>query len=356
MTSPRVVYFIAIAAAVGMTALAAWVIVESPGEINDVGAYRTPAASGSPVLVTIGEGEGPATIGDRLEQAGAIESATQFRILVSLIGFDGLLQAGDYEFAAGSSALDVIYRMRNGLVSTKSVTVVEGWRIEEVADAVAAQGVSREEFMAAAGRTDYDYGFLAGLPPGSDLNGFLYPATYTVRSGDTGESVVRMMLDAFAANVPAGVTEQASVQGLTLQEAVAIASIIQREARVPEEKPVMAQVFLTRLQVGIPLEADPTVQFALAQDPASVAEFGYWKAGLTLDDLEVDSPYNTYLNAGVPPGPISNPAADTILAVVQPAETNYLYFVAKPDGSHAFAETLEDHQANVAMYQSPEAQ
>ena len=118
----------------------------------------------------------------------------------------------------------------------------------------------------------------------------------------------------------------------------------------------MAQVFLTRLQVGIPLEADPTVQFALAQDPASVAEFGYWKAGLTLDDLEVDSPYNTYQNAGVPPGPISNPAADTMLAVVQPAATNYLYFVATPDGSHAFAETLEEHQANVAMYQSPEAQ
>ena len=166
MTSPRVAYFIAIAAAVGMTALAAWVIIDSPGEVDDVGAYRTPAASGLPVQVTVGEGEGPATIGDRLEQAGAIESATQFRILVSLIGFDGLLQAGDYEFAAGSSALDVIYRMRNGLVSTKSVTVVEGWQLGEIADAVAAQGISREEFIAAASRTDYEYGFLAGVAAG----------------------------------------------------------------------------------------------------------------------------------------------------------------------------------------------
>jgi UPF0755 protein len=272
------------------------------------------------------------------------------------MGFDGLLQAGDYEFPAGAPVLDVIYRIRNGLVSTKTVTVVEGWQLGEIADAVAAQGISREEFVAAANRTDYQYDFLAGVPAGLTLEGYLYPATYTIRSSDTADSVVRMMLDAFAANVPAGAADQAAAVGLTLHEAVTVASIIQREARVPEEKPVMAQVFQTRLQIGIPFEADPTVQYALAQDPGNLAEFGYWKAGLTLDDLEYDSPYNTYLNFGVPPGPISSPAADTILAVVQPAATDFLYFVAKPDGSHAFAATLEEHLANVALYQPPEAQ
>jgi UPF0755 protein len=356
MINSRIAYAVAITAAVGMTALAAWVIIDSPREIDDGDAYRTPAAGGEPVLITVSEGESPETIGDRLEQFGAIDSGTQFRVLVSLMGFEGLLQSGEYEFAAGSSILDVVYRIRNGLVSTRIVTVIEGWQLGEIADAVAAQGISREEFIAAASRTDYEYGFLAGMPPGSDLNGYLYPATYTIRASDTGETVVRMMLDAFAANVPEGVSVQAAAQGITAHDAVTIASIIQREAQIPEEKPVMAQVFLTRLQLGIPLEADPTVQFAVAQDPASVAQFGYWKAGLTLDDLAIDSPYNTYLYAGVPPGPISSPASDTMLAVVQPAATNFLYFVARPDGSHAFAETLEEHLANVAEFQSPQAE
>ena len=112
----------------------------------------------------------------------------------------------------------------------------------------------------------------------------------------------------------------------------------------------MAQVFLTRLRIGIALGADPTVQYAVAQDEASVADYGYWKEGLTVDDLEVDSPYNTYVYFGLPPGPICSPGLDAIIAVVQPADTNYLYFVAKPDGSHAFAETLEEHEANVEMY------
>jgi UPF0755 protein len=164
--------------------------------------------------------------------------------------------------------------------------------------------------------------------------------------------MVQKMLDAFAQNLPPGLVEQADEGGLTLHEVLTIASIIQREAKLPEEKPIMAQVFLTRLRIGMPLGADPTVQYALADDPDNVEEFGYWKAGLTLDDLQYDSPYNTYTNYGLPPGPICSPAADTILAVVKPSDTDYLYFVAKPDGSHAFAETLDEHMANIEKYQT----
>ena len=112
----------------------------------------------------------------------------------------------------------------------------------------------------------------------------------------------------------------------------------------------MAQVFLRRLRQGIPLEADPTVQYAIAADPESVEEYGWWKRELTREDLEVDSPYNTYAYDGTPPGPICNPRISSITAVLQPAETNYLYFVAKPDGSHAFASTLEEHQQNIDLY------
>jgi UPF0755 protein len=158
------------------------------------------------------------------------------------------------------------------------------------------------------------------------------------------------MLQTFEDIVPPGVRESAADVGLTFHEALTLASVIEREAQVPEERPIMAQVFLSRLALGIPLEADPTVQFAVAEDPASVAEFGYWKAGLTNDDLLADSPYNTYQNGGLPPGPIANPGLESILAVMNPADTSYFYFVARPDGSHAFAETFEEHLQNVQEF------
>jgi UPF0755 protein len=162
------------------------------------------------------------------------------------------------------------------------------------------------------------------------------------------------MLEGFMSNVPADIATQGEALGLTLHEVVTLASIIEREAVVPEERPVMAQVFISRLNQEMLLGADPTVQFALAQEPASVSSFGYWKQGLTVEDLGTDSPYNTYLYPGLPPGPICSPSAASIQAVVNPSATNYLYFVAKPDGTHAFAETFEEHQENVALYQGGE--
>ena len=154
------------------------------------------------------------------------------------------------------------------------------------------------------------------------------------------------MLAAFDANVPDDLATQAAAVGLTLHEAVTLASIIEREAVVPEEKPIMAQVFLSRLRIGFRLEADPPVQFALAEAGADT----YWKPALTTADLAFDSPYNTYVYFGLPPGPISSPAADSIAAVLNPSETSYLFFVARPDGSHAFAETFAEHSVNVELY------
>ena len=132
---------------------------------------------------------------------------------------------------------------------------------------------------------------------------------------------------------------------------ITLASIVEREAVKPEERPLIASVFFNRLKVGMPLQADPTVQFALANDPLNVEKYGYWKKDLSLADLDVDSPYNTYKNMGLPPGPIACPGLDSIRAVLRPAQTNYLFFVAKDDGSHVFAETLEEHLRNVQLYQ-----
>jgi UPF0755 protein len=133
-------------------------------------------------------------------------------------------------------------------------------------------------------------------------------------------------------------------------QALTLASIVEREAQTPSERPIIASVFLNRLKVGISLQADPTVQYAVAKNAESVSQYTYWKNDLTVDDLKIDSPYNTYVNAGLPPGPIANPGLASIQAVVRPARTNYLFFEAKGDGTHVFAETLEEHLRNVEKY------
>jgi UPF0755 protein len=334
-----------------LAGVAVWQVIQSPDSIDEVPAYQAPQPPDeSTVAVSVLAGQSPEDIGKEFEAAGAIESAEQFEILVSLLGYQGSLQAGEYEFAASTPEIDAAYRVRGGVLSARSVTVLEGWRLEEVADAFATQGIPRDEFISQARARNFDFSFLNDLRGNDTLEGYLYPARYPVRKGDTATDVITALLLGFESNVPASVAAEAEASGLTLHEAVTLASIIEREAVVPEERPIMAQVFLRRLREGIPLGADPTIQYAVAEDPDSVEQFGYWKTELTRADLEIDSPYNTYQEQGLPPGPISNPRLDSILAVVNPADTTYLYFVAKPDGSHAFASSLEEHQANIEQY------
>jgi UPF0755 protein len=356
---PFLRYLPAVAAvlALGMTIATVCTISTSPGLVDEIEPtpFPTPPATPpAPVTVSVEEGEGVREIGEALEEAGVIDSAIRFRVLVSLMGYDRILQAGDYEFDPDMPALEVIYRLRRGLVSPLFVTVVEGWRLEEIAEALDDGGViSREEFIEAAlaGNFSGEFDFLRRLGRLTSLEGYLYPATYFYGKSDTAEDVIRQMLEAMDENFSEDLRGEAAAAGLTMHGVLTLASIIEREARVAEERPIMAQVFLTRLRRGIPLEADPTVQYAIGLDADNVAEFGYWKGELTLEDLEVDSEYNTYRNSGLPPAPIAAPRLDSIKAVIEPADTNYLYFVAKPDGSHAFAETLEEHEQNVEEFQ-----
>ena len=350
MISVRQASRLAIFVAALLTVVAAWFVIGSPGSVDDVGPFELQPTPGNAVAVAVEPGDGVSEIADKLERAGVIESGTRFRVLVQFMGFDRLLQAGTYDLQQDMPVLDVLNRLRDGIVTTRFITVVEGWQLAEIADAVAAQGMSGDDFLTAASSHDYDYSFVEQIPAGESLQGYLYPATYPLRTGDAGSTVVEAMLAAFDANVPEEVATQAGAVGLTLHEVVTLASIIEREAVVPEEKPIMAKVFLSRLRFGLRLEADPTVQFALAEAGANSDPDTHWKAGLTTEDLAFDSPYNTYVSFGLPPGPISSPAADSIAAVVNPSETNYLFFVARPDGSHAFAETLAEHNENVELY------
>ncbi len=330
-----------------------WAIFTTPGSVasDDAPAVRIPPtpSPGDPILVSIESGESAKTIGKTLEDQGIIESSKHFEMLVGITGVQNSLEAGDYEFDRGIPVLEVVNRIAQGRTASRQVVIPEGLRAEEIGDILERAGVvSKDAFLAALVKSQYSQPFLAGVSSDS-LDGFLFPAVYEFKRDTTPHEVVDTLLLGFQTNV----ADQIQLEGqpYTLDEVVALAAIVEREASVVAEHPIIASVFENRLRQGIALQADPTVQYALAEDPANVAQYGYWKAELTLDDLQFDSLYNTYVYAGLTPGPIANPGLDTIQSVIRPAQTQFLYFVAKGDGTHAFAETLDEHLANIARYQ-----
>ena len=352
MIAYRLGWALAIVICLAALAAAAWFVLRTPDSVfedGDIPRVEAFASDGEPVLYTVEEGASAKSIGAGLEAEGIIRSGRLFEVLVGLRGVSNALEAGEYEFERGLPAIEAVDRIAAGRTASRRITIREGLRNEEIAELLEARGiVPADAFMAALVKANYNEPFLASLQ-GDSLQGYLFPAGYEFSRSATAEDVVAAMLRAFQTNV---VDElQLEGQDLTLEEVITLASIVEREAATAEERPIIASVFLNRLRAGIPLQADPTVQFAVAADAASVEEFGWWKRGLTFDDLKIEHPYNTYVHGGLPPGPIANPGLDSVLAVVRPAQTEYLFFVAKDDGTHVFAETLEEHERNVDMYQ-----
>jgi UPF0755 protein len=351
MKPERIVLVATLVALVALLGAGVWLLSSTPGTLENEAPPRlgpTPATGSDIIVVHVDAGDGASQIGEKLEKAGAIRSARLFRVLAALMGVGDHLAPGDYEFQHGETALTAVRRISQGITASLIVTIPEGLRSEEIGKLLEERGVVSAADFQRALHDQYSASFLSQLPPDAPLEGFLFPATYGFARGATGHDVVQQLLTAFDDRYKASLTP-AVTANRSLYDVVTLASIVEREAQVAQERPVIASVFANRLEEGIPLQADPTVQYALGSDPASVAQFGYWKGELSLADLAVDSPYNTYANPGLPPGPISNPGLDSLLAAAQPAQTNYLFFVAKPDGSHAFAETLEEHHQNVCQ-------
>ncbi len=310
------------------------------------------ASAGEPQIFTVREGEGAAEIGERLERQGLVRSASLFRLLAAYYGVSGSLEAGEYELQGDMTTTQIINRLHRGLVKTEMVTIPEGWRLEQMAEALAKEGLfEADEFLEACQRPSFDYEFSVERPPGATLEGYLFPDTYFVSKEMDAPSFVGRMLQTFDRRFTTAMRQQAADRGMSMHQVVTLASIVEREARLPEERPLIAGVFLNRLTLGITLDADPTVQYALASDSADQAGYGYWKE-LSQEDLSIDSAYNTYRHGGLPPGPICNPGLASIEAVLDPEMTDYLYFVARKDGSHAFAATLEEHIQNVGKYRN----
>lgn len=302
----------------------------------------------TPQQFVVSPGESVSQIARNLQAAGLVRDGDLFRLYVRYYDLDVKINAGIFALRPNMNIPQIAQALQRGMAEELQVTIPEGKRLEEVAELLEQQlGISPDEFIRLARRTNYSYPFLTGLPADASLEGFLFPDTYRLPVNPTALDVLLKMLDNYGQRV-APLMEQADLQGRTPYQVLIIASIVEREAVLPQEQPIIASVYLNRLKIGMALQADPTTQYALGYQPDQQS---WWKRGLTLEDLRYADPagYNTYVNAALPPGPIASPGLSAIQAVLAPAQTEYLYFVANcnQDGGHQFSLTFEEHQSKL---------
>ncbi len=294
-----------------------------------------PSATGDRVRVTIARGEGLSAVLKDLESQGLVRHAWTLEFFARTLGDDRKVRRGTYEFAVGTPAVQILRAMVQGDVLAVRVTIPEGFTTWQIAGAFRAAGIDSTAMLAAT--RDSTLLHVWRVPTGT-LEGYLFPDTYKVPFGSEAGDVVAQMLERFNSEWTPEFSRRASEIGMTRHQVLALASVVEAEARVPEERPVVSAVYHNRLRTGMRLEADPTVAYAM----------GGFRGRLLYKDLEIDSPYNTYKHAGLPPGPICSPGASSIRAALYPDETvTALYFVARGDGTHVFSTTLADHHAAV---------
>jgi len=293
-------------------------------------------------FLEIPQGLGVNAIASRLAAAGIVEDPWTFRVAVWRAGAARALKAGEYRFADAATPLQIVERLARGDVYLRTITFPEGWSIREMASAFESKGFGK----AAAFRTAASDGSLiADLDPRApDLEGYLFPDTYALPRGATAADVVRLMVTRFKTVVGDEVLATAKAQPGGVRAAITLASLVEKETSAAGERPIVAGVYRNRLKIGMGLQCDPTVIYALARD-------GKYTGNIRKADLQYDSPYNTYRYAGLPPGPIASPGRASIEAAIDPADVSYLYFVSRNDGTHVFATTLAEHNQNVFKHQ-----
>lgn len=304
----------------------------------------------SPVTFVVEPGETPSSVAKRLEDADLISDVGLFVRLVSYMDAGSKIQAGTFQLRSTMTMDEIVVALQHARQEETTVTIPEGLRAEEIVTLLARKNLGdANTFMALVRSGVASYPALADRPTGATLEGYLFPDTYRVVPGQTSaESMIDLLLGTFDSRFDEGMRDRAAARGLTVFQAVILASIVEREAVVPDERPIIAGVFINRWKDSTVLNADPTIQYALGYQADAAT---WWKRPLLLDDLQIDHPYNTYLYAGLPPGPICNPGLAALQAVLEAPPTEYYYFVARGDGTHVFARTLAEHEANVQQYQ-----
>ena len=272
---------------------------------------------------------------ESLAKAGVVQNATAFRLYGMLRGSDRSIRAGTYVFKRGVSWGEVLDDLRGGKGLEHAITIPEGWSLIQIVPQLARVLEVPVDSVQAAVR---DTALLHALDvPTPTLEGYLFPDTYVFTDGTTARTAIRVMVERFQRVWQPEWNDRVQALAMSRHDVMALASIVEKEARLPEERPVIAAVYLNRLKKGMLLQADPTVQYALGKHVARV----YYK------DLAVESPYNTYKHTGLPPGPIASPGKPSIVAALNPANVPYTYFVAYPDGHHEFTTNFAAHSVAV---------
>jgi UPF0755 protein len=311
---------------------AALAIVDAPYDGNQ----------GTPVDVTVNAGASAADVARLLEERGVIRNARDLRWWMRWAGIAGSIHTGRYRFQGPMSVRQVAEVITEGRVLLTAVTIIEGSTRWQVAEAIAAAGFDDYD---AAWRATGDVSPIEDLDPeATDLEGYLFPDTYHAPHDADAADIVDMMVARFRDVWTAERARQAVELGFTVRQAVTMASLVEAETGLAEERPLVAGVYHNRLRESMLLQCDPTLLYALYLD-------GRRDRNIRRDDFDNPSPYNTYRVRGLPPGPVGNPGLAAIDAALEPADTDYLYFVGRNDGSHAFARTLREHNANVNRYQ-----
>lgn len=287
--------------------------------------------------VIIAKGSSLKTIARTLEKEKLIRNSLVFEIYSKLNKTAGKMKAGKYQLSNAMTVSEIVDKIASGkaLISTVHFTIPEGFNLEQIITRISETGVvTKEDILSALSSTAFDYDFVKQIPDREKkLEGYLFPDTYEVYKDATAEEFIGKMLQQFDTVFTDAYKNRAKELNMTVDQVITLASIIEREAKHEDERKTISGVFHNRLKKGMMLQSCATVQYLLKEQ----------KEILTYKDLEIDSPYNTYKNAGLPPGPIASPGKKSIEAALYPEDVDYLYFVAKPDGSHVFTKTYNEH-------------
>lgn len=316
------------------SAFAVWLLVGAEKPYKGYGGVEQ--------FVEIPPGAGPASIGRRLAQTGVIRDQLSFRLALARSGQARRLQAGEYRFDRPMTTREVIDKIARGDVFLRPVTFREGLTLRQMAEIYERDGGgSKAEFLRAAENASLIHDI---DPTAPDLEGYLFPDTYTLPRRTTADQLVQRMVTAFRDVMTPDLVQRAAARGMSVRELMTLASLVEKETGKPGERPIVAAVYTNRLKIGMGMQCDPTVIYALERA-------GKYDGNLTRENLQFDSPYNTYRYAGLPPGPIAAPGRASIEAAASPADVPYLYFVSRNDGSHVFSATLDEHNRNVYEFQ-----
>ena len=317
---------------IGLLGGAGWFVWES----------RPPSEAGSGLVIfEVAKGQSVRSVAESLKARGLIRKSAPFILLYKIFHEDENIKAGEFAVPAGRGTKETLEVLLRGKIYLHPVTVAEGLTAAETFDVfLAASFGTREEFEAGF----KDTGEMALIDPtAADLEGYLFPETYRLPKGATAAEILSIMVAQFKDIFGPEARRRAAEIRMTPREAVILASLIEKETSLPEEKPLVSAVFHNRLRIGMKLECDPTVIYALKRD-------GAYRGYLRKRDLKLDSPYNTYMVGGLPPGPICNPGRASIEAALFPATADYIFFVADREGGHVFSRTLREHHNAVRAY------